>query len=333
MQNGVRVIRLPLAPRFLRTRVGGWWERRSILAWLRRVHASQPLSLIEASDYNGWLSQGGIADLPTVVRIRGSNLFFDAELGRPPQKFEHRHERAALARATHLASVSRYAAERTLAIAGLTGRTCTVIPNGVDASVFSPLPGVAPVPGLITFVNVLNPKKGIEQLLDAANEIFPAFPHAHLAVIGKDTQWRVSGGYIAQLKERIRPEFRERVQFTGHLPREQIADWLRRAAICCYPSHMETFGIAALEAMSVGRPTIFTRLGPGPEIVDDEKNGLLCDPRDPADIARCLIRLLSDPAAAEQLGAAARAHVLAHFDKRDWVQRNLDFYRRCGIPA
>ncbi len=332
-QNGVRVVRLPRAPALLRTRLGAWRERQNILTHLKRIHAIQPFDAIEASDYNGWLSHGGIAGVPAIVRIRGSNLFFDAELNRPPQHFEHGHERAALARATHLASVSRYAAKRTLALAGLSSRHCEILPNGVDAGVFSPSPGITPDPGLIVFVNSLNPKKGIEQLLDAANSVFPAFPHARLAVIGEDTQWRVSGGYVAQLKERIHPALRDRVEFTGRLPREQIVGWLRRAAICCYPSHMETFGIAALEAMSVGRPTIFTRLGPGPEIVDDEKNGLLCDPRDPADIARCLTRLLSDPAAAERLGAAARERVLAHFDKRDWVQRNLDFYRRCGTPA
>ena len=78
--------------------------------------------------------------------------------------------------------------------------------------------------------------------------------------------------------------------------------------------------------MSTGRPTVVTKAGPGPEVVQDCITGLLCDPRSPGDIARCLDRLLEDSAFAESLGAAARVHVLANFDKRDWIRRNVDFY-------
>ncbi len=327
--NSVRVLRLPRAPRWLGTRLGGCFERRQLRAALRRAHSSTPFDAIECSDYNGWLSGGsGIQAVPTIVRIRGSNLFFDAELARPPQHFEHRHERACLAGATHLASVSRYAAERTLSLAGLGGRPCEIIPNGLDADYFSPDPATAPQPGLVVFVNMVTPRKGIEQLILAVNEIFPSRPHTRLAVVGTDPR----GGhlrFVEHLQNLILPELRERVIWTGRLPRDEVLCWLRRAAVCCYPSHMETFGISAIEGMSVGQPVIFTRLGPGPEIVDDGNTGLLCDPRDPADIARCLALLLDDPAFAARLGSAARAEVLRRFDRREWIARNLAFYERC----
>jgi glycosyltransferase involved in cell wall biosynthesis len=94
---------------------------------------------------------------------------------------------------------------------------------------------------------------------------------------------------------------------------------------------METFGIAALEAMSVGRPTIFTRLGPGPELIQDRETGLLCDPRDTADLARVLSQLLDDREAAEALGRRGRARVLSGFDKRDWIARNVAFFESCSV--
>ena len=73
---------------------------------------------------------------------------------------------------------------------------------------------------------------------------------------------------------------------TGRMSRDDgVPDYLRKANVCCYPSHMETFGIAAVEAMSVGKPTIFSRHGPGPEITDEGVSGLLCDPHCTADIA------------------------------------------------
>ena len=329
MRNGVRVITLPRAPARFGTRLGGWWERRALLGEVRRLHRLAPVDILEASDYNGWLSHGSVCGIPSVVRIRGSNLFFDSELNRPPSIFEHRHERASVQKATHLGSVSRYAAERTMKLCGVEGRECTILPNGVEVTRFAPSASVAVEPGLIVFVNSLNPKKGIEQLIDSVNEILPPRAEGRLVVIGEDTQSKGTGRYLASLKERVAPAIRERVEFTGRLAREQIIPWLQRAAVACYPSHMETFGIAPLEAMSVGRPTIFSTLGPGPEVVEDGVSGLLCDPRDPKDIARCITTILDDGALAQRLGDAARKRVLEVFDSRGWIGRNVAFYERC----
>ena len=92
---------------------------------------------------------------------------------------------------------------------------------------------------------------------------------------------------------------------------------------------METFGIAPVEAMSVGKPTIFSRTGPGPEIIEDGVSGLLCDPRDPKDIATKLDAILDNSQLAADLGRRARERVLKQFNKKDWIPRNLEYYRRC----
>jgi glycosyltransferase involved in cell wall biosynthesis len=121
----------------------------------------------------------------------------------------------------------------------------------------------------------------------------------------------------------------ERVIFTGRLTRDQVRDWLRRAAVCCFPSHMETFGLAPAEAMSVERPTIYSKDGPGPEVIEDGVDGLLCDPRDPTDIARCISRLLDDPGFAAQLGRTGRRKIIALCGAPQLLARNEAFYRAC----
>ena len=79
-------------------------------------------------------------------------------------------------------------------------------------------------------------------------------------------------------------------------------------------AHMETFGLAPVEAMSVGRPTIYSRTGPGPEVVEDGVSGLLCDPADPHDIAAKIDQILDQPRAlAQRLGQAARQRVSRTF--------------------
>lgn len=327
--NGVRVIRLPIAPRWWNYRIWPWWERRQLRRWLRKVHAETPLDFIEGTDFRGRLSSGGVRGVPIIIRIRGSNLFFDAELNREPCLFDQKYERAALERADHLAAVSHYAAKRTLEVAGLSGRRCTVIHNAVDTDYFSPGKPEEIEPGHLVYVNSINPKKGIEELVDAVNEIFPNRPHARLTAIGSDTQHRLHGQYVENLLARVKPEWRERVVFAGRLEKEAVRGMLRRAAVCCYPSHIETFGIAPLEAMSVGRPVIFMKNGPGPEIVEDGISGLLCDSHDAADLARMLVRLLDEPAEAEAMGKRARQRVLERFEKRAWLERNIAYYRAC----
>ena len=91
---------------------------------------------------------------------------------------------------------------------------------------------------------------------------------------------------------------------------------------------METFGIAPVEAMSIGKPTIYSQAGPGPEVMEDGVSGLLCDPHDANDVAAKLNRLLEDDLLAESLGRKARARVLEKFEKRTWVQRNIAVFEQ-----
>lgn len=326
--NGVRVVRLDHSPSWLRYKLGALADRYRISKWLARENRKTPFDVIEASDYDGWLRFGGPKGVPTVVRIRGSNYFFDTELQRPGNAFEHNLEREALARADVIGSVSRYAAKQTLEICKLDHRPCTILYNAVDTELFSPSNAVQTEPGLIVFVNYINPKKGIEQLIDAMNIVCQSHPEAKLAAIGQDTQKPENGKtYLEKLQQRIKPEFRDRIIFTGRLDRYKgVVEYLRRAHICCYPSHMETFGIAPLEAMSIGKPTIFSKTGPGPEIIEDGVSGLLCDPRSPEDIAAKIMLLLNDARLATMLGTNARQRVETLFGKKDWIGRNIEFY-------
>jgi len=329
MVHGVRVVRIPFAPTRWPYRLRQWFERWRVRRWVRRIHVTTPFSLIESSDYNGWLSGGAGVDVPLVVRMHGSNLLYDAELQRPPATYDVPLEIAGLRRATHLAAVSQYAATRTLELSGISQRACTTIYNSVDTEFFSPDPAVATEKGLVVFVNMINRRKGIEELVDAINDVFPTRPDTRLVAIGADKERPAERPFLDALKDRIRPELRSRVQFPGRLPREEVRTWLRRAQVCCYPSHIETFGIAPVEAMAVGKAVIYTRRGPGPEVIADGETGLLCDPAKPGELATALSTLLDDEALCQRLGAAARESTVRRFDKSPWIQRNVEFFEKC----
>lgn len=328
--ENLRIVRLPCSPPWLRYRLQMLADRWRLKRWLTREHQRQPFDIIECSDYGGWLSSGGPCGATTITRMRGSNLFFDHELRRTGDPFEHRLEKKCVIRATALGAVSQYAARQTLALCGQPHRPVTVIYNAVDTELFSPSESVATEPGLIVFVNSLNPKKGIEQLVDAMNTICIKHPHARLAVVGADTQKTASSGqtYVEQLRARVHPEFRAQIEFAGRQDRQTgVVNFLRRAHVCCLPSHMETFGIAAAEAMSVRKPVIYSRTGPGPEVIEDGESGLLCDPTDAADIASKIELLFDQPQLADRLAHNARRRVLEKFNKADWIPRNVSFFQ------
>lgn len=328
-QGDIVIHRLPRASKALRTRLGAWEERHRIQRWLKRIHRRNPIDLVEASDYHGWSSEVNISGVPVVVRIRGSNLFFDAELKRQSSAPEKCFERKALERSDFLGAVSSYAAGRTLEVAGLTGRPCEVIPNAVDTDFFSPDLMVKVDPGLILFVNSVSPRKGIESLLKACNTVFRNHENARLVIIGNAQGPNGGKAYRESLVDLVERPYRDRIDFKGRLPRPEIRDWLRQSAVCCYPSLMETFGIAPLEAMACGRPTVFSTLGPGPELIEHGVTGLLCDPRKPDDLARQICTILDSPETTAALGEQARRKAESIHSIPVWLKRNLEYFESC----
>jgi glycosyltransferase involved in cell wall biosynthesis len=329
-RNNVRVIRLRDPKPWLRFRPRNIARCLMLRAWLEMEHQHNPFDIVEAPDYAG-LMPWGISCAPGVVRLHGSNKFFDSELRRPSEPFEHLMEKQTIQSADFIFSVSRYAAEKTLQLMDMPNAPYKLLYNAVDTRVFCPSPAVQTVPGRIVFVNSLSPKKGIEDLCRAVNIVFAKVPHAHLVIVGRAVRVLSHGRpYHEHLLELVKPEFRDRVQFTGPLDRQTgVVEQLRRAQVSCLPSHLETFGIAAAEAMAVGKPVVFSETGPGPEIIRDGIDGLLCDPTNHEDIAAKLLLLLEDPDLCRSLGAAARRHVLDKLDRDAWIERNISCYEEC----
>ncbi|NJD05244.1 MAG: glycosyltransferase [Methylococcaceae bacterium] len=99
-------------------------------------------------------------------------------------------------------------------------------------------------------------------------------------------------------------------------------------ALVC-PSRREPLGNVILEAWNYGLPVVSTR-GPGPlELIEPEVNGLLCEPRDAADLAAAIERLLRAPEPQRRaMGAAGLAYLNAHFSQAAILDAYLELYGR-----
>jgi glycosyltransferase involved in cell wall biosynthesis len=320
--HGVEVFRLKIPEWRL-----GWTAARyrlftKVADWARRGE----IDMVEVPDYQGWAAGWGRLPVPVLARLHGSSTYFAAEMGWKNDPFGFCLEWASLRRCDFVGSTSRYTAERT--------RDLFKSKNSVDAILYNPvdLPEVAPTKARsrsqVVFTGTLNSKKGVLSLIRAWPTVTQACPSSELHMFGKDTltqDGRSMAGYLASMLNGDRAS----VHFHGHTSRENLLENLKTPRVAVFPSYAEAFAMAPLEAMAHGCPTIYSRRGSGPELMDDGRDGLLIDPDQPQDIANAIIRVLRDDELAAQLGQAGRRRVAESFSVPVILARNEAFYFSC----
>jgi len=152
------------------------------------------------------------------------------------------------------------------------------------------------------------------------------FPEISLDIYGRDWLFPNKSSYIEWLKKQFSSDELKRVRFHCAIAHKELPKAYEVAEICVFPSHMETQGLVAPEAMAMQKPVIFTTLGPGPETIEPGVTGWLCNPLDPKDIAAKVITALESRAQHQKIGQNARTFALNKFDAERIVEENLKFY-------
>jgi glycosyltransferase involved in cell wall biosynthesis len=156
-------------------------------------------------------------------------------------------------------------------------------------------------------------EKGVDHLFRAFDRLAPS-PDTLLLYAG-------NGPAFASLEElRATLASRDRIRLLGYRSDRELL--LDAADVCVVPSvWQEAFGLAALEAMARGKPVVATTVGGIPEIIRPGVTGLLVPPADEEQLASALATLLSQPADAQRIGAAARADVEARFAPEQQIEQ------------
>jgi N-acetyl-alpha-D-glucosaminyl L-malate synthase BshA len=118
----------------------------------------------------------------------------------------------------------------------------------------------------------------------------------------------------------------EDVLFLGK--QDRVHEQLAIADIMLLPSELESFGLAALEAMSCEVVPIATRVGGIPEVIEHEKSGYLATVGDVDTMARYAVQLLSDDNLLYKMGKQARATARSRFCSSEIIPQYEAFYRR-----
>jgi glycosyltransferase involved in cell wall biosynthesis len=146
----------------------------------------------------------------------------------------------------------------------------------------------------VLWVGTVEPRKNLSALLGAFQSL--DVPH-ELALVGPPGWHTDLDALVAGLGGRVR--------VLGFVPEHDKRALMAGAAAFCYPSLSEGFGLPVLEAMAQGTPVV-TSAGTATAELAGDGAGILIDPRDPADIARGLAEVLTDPCRAAVLSDAGR---------------------------
>ena len=172
---------------------------------------------------------------------------------------------------------------------------------------------------LLLHLSNFRPVKRILDAVEVFARVAAAMP-ARLMLIG-DGPDRSAAEYLA-----VRLGIADKVHFVGK--QDNVHDLLPLGDLMLMPSEMESFGLAALEGMACRVPSISTRVGGVPELIEDGFNGLLYEVGDVEGMAAGAVRLLNDPAELERMATAARRTAQEHFCASRIIPLYEAYYRR-----
>ena len=217
--------------------------------------------------------------------------------------------RYAIQQSDGVTSISSYLKEVTEDKFGIT-RPIEVVHNFVNCDVYKPYGEekaeirqqarrrfAADDESLIVHLSNFRPVKRVTDVLRVFAQIADQIP-ARLILIG-DGPDRSTAEWLAHTLE-----IQDRVQFLGK--QDSVSELLPLADLMLMPSEMESFGLAALEAMACQTPAVATRVGGVPELITDGENGLLFAVGDVDGMAEASVALLRDKDRHEAMRKAAR---------------------------
>lgn len=327
--NGVRIIRIQ------KSKVKGlawYFNSKNIAKTIAAIHKKNPIHIVEGAELSlAFLPK--IKEIKYVIRLHGGHHFFAEGENRGINWWKGFQEKRSFKKADAFIAVSNYVKSHTATYLSYHNKPVEVIFNPINNQLFQPQE-IAIEVNNITFAGTICEKKGVRQLIQAFPMVKEKFPSAVLNLYGRDWLFPDGSSYVKMLQEIELPKLgacANDIIFHGAIAFQDIPTAYAKAAVCVFPSHMETLGLVAPEAMAMEKPVIFTKLGPGPEVIADGETGWLCNPHEPKEIANTIIQVLSNPKKANEIAKQGRLSVLQQFEIKTIVSKNIEFYNKLVV--
>jgi glycosyltransferase involved in cell wall biosynthesis len=311
-----------------------WEFNRWILCRLiEREHRKQKFDIIEFPDYQGWLRKLNI-NIPILIRLNApekvgladdidsNNLNYTIKSEATSINFANYIIGSSLsvidaAKATYVNPLSKY--ER-----------IELIYNGIE------IPKVIEESKLhhknqniVLFAGRLIKKKGVYDLIKAWKIISEKHHNYELMIVGRDGKNELGKSVYLDLKKSIKKNSINNIVFSDQVSLKELRKLFLVSKICVFPSHTEAFSMVVLDALAHGKPTIYTNIGPGREIIAHGENGLLCEPKNSNSLAKNILELIENKKLSKSLSINSINTIKNKFSIQRTGKQNLLYYKKC----
>lgn len=222
-------------------------------------------------------------------------------------------------------AISKYLREKTLQEFDIR-RHIEVIPNFVNCDLYRPTPEAKdfrlefanPDERLLVHLSNFRPVKRITDVIEIFARVHAKVP-SRLMMIG-DGPERSKAEWLAR-----KLGVHEYVHFLGK--QDRVHEKLGICDVLVMPSELESFGLAALEAMACEVVPVATNVGGVPEVIDPGRTGYLANVGDVDEMARCAVEVLTDEAKLTEIRKRARIYAQSKYCATKIIPKYEDFYR------
>lgn len=261
--------------------------------------------------HDGSYAFGGV---PLLAARRPARLAYYSHIALS-RSLGRRELAALLDRLDRCIQVSDFMADRLRDRLGRDHPALVTVHNGVDTALFHPHPDGLPREPAIAWVGKIGPNKGPDRVLAALGRC--PVRDWQLTFVGSSWYADVGPSPFERALRAAAAALPGTTTVRGYTARAQIPAILRQQRVFVFPTMLdEAFGLALLEAMACGLACIASPRGGVPEFARDAV--VFVDPADPTEFAGALEWLLTDDAAAQRLGAAARRRALEFTTARQY---------------
>ncbi|MDD4599667.1 MAG: glycosyltransferase family 4 protein [Negativicutes bacterium] len=219
---------------------------------------------------------------------------------------------------SHIITVSEFLRQRFITEFGFDANRVHTIWNGVDENRYDPCNfsreelrklreglGISADHKVVSLIARLYSSKGHQYIIEAAPNIIKHIPEVRFLFVG-------SGEHEAKFKAQIQEKaLCDYFIFTGY--REDIPELIAISDIVTRPSDMEGLPINLIEAMLMEKPVVATGIAGVPEMIEHGENGFMIEPSDTENLAKYIIKLLSDSSLSNNMGQRGRETALRKF--------------------
>ena len=262
---------------------------------------------------------------PYILSVWGSDVYeFPYQ-----SKFKFWLIKQSLKSAKHIASTSHAMAEQVKLILDDESLVIAITPFGVDMQRF----GCTQQPFrsdsiTIGIVKRLEHKYGIDLLINAFADTKQHFLKTNSDIGAKLKLMIVGDGSLeSELIELTKDlKISEQVEFVGAVDNSQVPDYINKMDVFVVPSRIESFGVAAIEALACERPCIVANTGGLPEVVNDKRTGIVAEYESIQSLVESVIEVVENQQFAIEMGINGRKDVITKYSQQAAVSAMTDLY-------